>query len=491
MHVRFSHMVPPEASLEAAYEVESTALCWQGARTACLLALALVPLFGVLDVVLFSAHAWFFLKLRLVCLAGLMLVLWLLRRPFGRRHGLGLGVLVATMCGVMIDVMTLVTGAESSPYYAGVSLVLLAIALLMPWPPRWSLLTSAALVAGYVAPILARGRITDGPSLVNNLFFLCSTALITVVSTALRERLRWQEFVNRTALVEALRHKSDFMARMSHELRTPIHVMIGYSDILLEDALAAGGDGARELVDLIRRHGVFLNGLISDLLDYAKVEAGKMDVRAEAIHIGELVEQVADRFRPLAARKGLGLETMCAGDLPLVTSDRQRVEQILTNLVGNAVKFTERGGVSIEARAARESDRPALRTLTAVEGGPAAGGPALVILVKDTGIGIREEDLARLSVDFEQVDEATAAKYGGTGLGLSISRKLAQCLGGRIGVRSRYAEGSTFALFLPMEPAPPSFRASPPSDMDGRWVPSPSSASRGAPRSAAPCARTS
>jgi signal transduction histidine kinase len=439
---------PPGQAVRAAYRAESTALCWQGARTACVLVFLLVPVFGILDAVVFPAEAAFFVWVRLACVTGVAVLLWLLHRPFGRRHALGIGVLVATLVGLTIDAMTVVTGAETSPYYAGVSLVLLAVALLMAWPPIWSLFTSVVLVGGYVVPIVVRGQITDGRILVSNLFFLLSTALISLVSTAFRERLRWQEFINRTALEEALRHKSDFMARMSHELRTPIHVMIGYADILLEDALQAGGDEARQLVDRIRSHGVLLHGLISDLLDYAKVEAGKMDVRPEPIRVDDLVEQVADRFRPLTARKGLDLETVCAGDLPAVVSDRQRLEQILTNLVGNAVKFTERGGVTIEARVAHAGDRPAFRSLT--DGETVEAREGLIILVRDTGIGIRDDDLARLAADFEQLDEVAAAKYGGTGLGLSISRKLAQRLGGRIGVRSRYSEGSTFALFLPL-----------------------------------------
>jgi signal transduction histidine kinase len=225
--------------------------------------------------------------------------------------------------------------------------------------------------------------------------------------------------------------------------------MVGYADILLEDALAAGGDEARRLVERIRGHGVLLHGLISDLLDYAKVEAGKMDVHAEPIRVRELVEGVADRFRPLTTRKGLDLATVCREELPEIVTDRQRVEQILTNLVGNAVKFTERGAITIEARATEDVD-DRFMPLSPAANGVAPAGPGVVIMVRDTGIGIRQDDVARLAGDFEQLEHEAAARYGGTGLGLSISRRLAHRLGGRIAVRSRYAEGSTFALFLPL-----------------------------------------
>src|SRR6185295_1423293 len=247
------------AELRAAYREESTRLCWQAARTACLLAIPLVPVFALLDVIVFPMQAAFFLQLRLACTAYLGLILWLLHRPVGRRHPLLLGVLLANVVGLMIDLMTLCTGGETSPYYAGVNLVLITVALVMPWPLRWSAFTALTLLGGYLAPIVAGGDVADARMLVNNLYFLVTTALIAVVGTGLRERLRFQDFANRAALQEALRHKDDFMARMSHELRTPVHVMVGYADILLEDALAEGGDGARQLVERIRGHGVLLH----------------------------------------------------------------------------------------------------------------------------------------------------------------------------------------------------------------------------------------
>ena len=444
-------MVP--AALRAAWEAETRALCRQGAETACLLAVPLVPLFGLLDWAVFPEHVPLFFVLRLGCVGIVLLILQLLRTPFGQRHPLGLGVLVTTACGFMVDLMTIFTGREASPYYAGVNLVQCAVALLMPWRAAWSLFTSGVLVGGYVLMTVASGPILDTHMFVNNLAFLGATAVITVASTAFRERLRAREFASRTALAEALRVKSEFLAKMSHELRTPVHVVIGYADILLEEILARGGAEAHQLVQGIRGHGVSLHHMISELLDYAKAEAGKMEVHSEPVRVPELVEQVAESFRPLTERKGLCLETEYSEPLPALVSDRQRLEQILTNLVGNAVKFTDRGGITIAVHAVRPDEEPTFTGFTflddpaAAHPGPGAG---LVILVRDTGMGIRDEDVACLAADFTQVD-GTTEKYGGTGLGLSISKKLAQLLGGRIAVRSRYAEGSTFALFLPVD----------------------------------------
>jgi signal transduction histidine kinase len=451
-------MIPP--GLRAAYEAETRALCRRATETACWLAVTLVPLFGVIDWAVFPEQAPFFLELRLICVALVLLIYRLLHTPFGERHAIGLGVLVTSGCGLMVDLMTVFTGREASPYYAGINLVQCAIALLMPWSVLWSLSTSAVLVGGYVMLTVASGPVVDARMFVSNLSFLGATAAITVVSTAFRERLRAQAFVTRAELAAALRHKDDFLAKMSHELRTPIHVVVGYVDILLEDALSGGGPNAsmesRRLVHRIRDQGVRLHHMISELLDYAKADAGKMDVRAEPVRVPELVERVADSFRPLIERKGLRLETALRGPLPDLVSDGQRLEQILTNLVGNAVKFTERGSVTIAVHAIRPDERHVLSGFTFLDdppgGQPPPGGepgPGLAILVRDTGVGIRDEDIARLAADFHQV-EGASEKYGGTGLGLSISKKLAHLLGGRIAVRSRYAVGSTFALVLPV-----------------------------------------
>ena len=441
-----------DPALRAPYEAETRDLCRQGAVAACLLSITLVPAFALLDRLVVPEQAGFFLEVRLASVVVLAVLLAVLRRPFGTRHALGIGVSAAWTVGLMIVLFTVDTGRDASPYYAGVNLVLVAVTLLMPWPPRWSLLTAVVLGGGYVVATVASGPVLHGAVFVNNLAFIATTAVIAVVATALRERLRMQEFANRAALAEALRHKSEFMAKMSHELRTPLHVMIGYSDILLDEALADADEDTRGLVARIRGHGVRLHALISDLLDYAKAEAGKMEVHTEPVQVDEIVRLVVDGFRPLTERKGLDLVAIAAGAVPVIQSDRHRLEQILTNLVGNAVKFTEQGRITIEVRSIDAPSGAGLGGLTVLAdaGATAVPVPGVAILVRDTGMGIRPEDVARLAADFQQL-EGTSERYGGTGLGLSISKKLAGLLGGRIAVGSRLSEGSTFALLLPSD----------------------------------------
>ena len=272
-----------------------------------------------------------------------------------------------------------------------------------------------------------------------------------MVGAAVREGLRRRDFSNRQALTSALRHRDEFVAKMTHELRTPIHVMVGYADILLEDALPGGGSEARSLVERIRSHGVLLRGLVSDLLDYSKMEAGKMEVRREPVPVRQVVDQVAESFRPLSERKGLRLRTAYQGEFPTIVSDGQKIRQILDNLVGNALKFTETGEITIKVSG--QVGTALGEFVFLAEPADAAPRDGVLVQVRDTGIGIREQDIRTLAADFQQLDVDTAARYGGTGLGLSISKKLAQLLGGWLAVRSRQGQGATFAVFLPsLEP---------------------------------------
>jgi signal transduction histidine kinase len=318
------------------------------------------------------------------------------------------------------------------------------------------------IVAGYVVCAMPTAGDDRGHLFLSNLFYLSGTGVLAIVTSAAYERLRWREFTTRRDLVDAYRQRNVFLANMSHELRTPIHVMIGYADILLEGALARGGDEAQMLVEVSRRQGVVLHRLISDLLDFSKIEAGKMELNVEPLDLGVVIAQAAESFRPVAERKGLRFLTTIA-ELPRVRSDRHRLEQILNNLIGNAVKFTDTGEVRIAVTTAAAL-APDLRADLVVLADGAGAPPALardgvVIAVTDTGIGIRDADFAKLANDFQQLEGA--ARYGGTGLGLSFARKLVGLLGGVMMVRSRAGEGSTFAVFLPAEESAPQRQPAP------------------------------
>ncbi len=235
-------------------------------------------------------------------------------------------------------------------------------------------------------------------------------------------------------LYEMNRLKSDFLATMSHELRTPLNAIIGFSDVL--DSIASLDDKQKRYVRNIQTSGKVLLEMINDILDLAKIESGKMEVRLSDFRIEPVVTAQCDMARPLTERKNIDLETQIDPDLPEMFQDQAKVQQILNNLLSNAIKFTPEGGRIVVS--ARRSD---------------AG--ELVLQVADTGVGIAPEDQVAVFEKFRQGKsvlsggDAMTREYSGTGLGLSIVRELCKLLGGEILLESELGKGSTFTVRLP------------------------------------------
>jgi len=244
-------------------------------------------------------------------------------------------------------------------------------------------------------------------------------------------------------LALASKYKSEFLANMSHELRTPLNSLLLLAQGLSQNKEGNLTEDQVESARIIHGSGSDLLNLINEILDLSKIEAGRMDLSLKAVRVSELAEGLRDSFGHMAEEKGLSLEVMVSDDAPAeITSDRKRVEQVIRNLVSNAVKFTERGGVTVAF------GRPDAGTDLSRSGLDPA--KALAISVLDTGIGISPEQQMIIFEAFQQVDSGTARKYGGTGLGLSISRELVRLLGGEIQLESTPGEGSTFTLYLPL-----------------------------------------
>jgi signal transduction histidine kinase/CheY-like chemotaxis protein len=252
-------------------------------------------------------------------------------------------------------------------------------------------------------------------------------------SVLLEERTHQLELA-RDAAESANSSKSQFLANMSHELRTPLNAIIGYSDLLIEEAEELEAQDLVPDLDKIRSSGKHLLGLINDVLDLSKIEAGKMEMSLETFEVREVVSAVAAMVRPLVEKNGNVFEMSVGAEVGTMHADLTRVRQILLNLLGNASKFTSKGTISLAVTQEEAKDRE-----------------WVVFAVRDTGIGMTPEQLARLFQPFTQADPSTTRKYGGTGLGLSISQRLSRLMNGTISVVSEPGMGSIFTVRLPVE----------------------------------------
>jgi PAS domain S-box-containing protein len=233
----------------------------------------------------------------------------------------------------------------------------------------------------------------------------------------------------RDAALQASRAKSEFLANMSHELRTPLNAIIGYSELLMEDAEQSSQPELHADLKKIHSSGTHLLSLINDVLDMSKIESGKMDMDVQEFDLRELVATIQDTIEPLAQRQDNQLEIHLEHAPERITSDPQKLRQVLINLMSNACKFTNGGKVRLEA--------------------VVDGLGWLELRVSDSGIGMSDEQRSRLFRPFMQADSSTTRRYGGTGLGLAISQRFCEMMGGRIDVSSRPGQGSTFTVRLP------------------------------------------
>jgi signal transduction histidine kinase len=232
-------------------------------------------------------------------------------------------------------------------------------------------------------------------------------------------------------LAEASQHKSQFLASMSHELRTPLNAIIGLTEMVVSNTARFGAEKAQEPLKRVHRAGTHLLGLINQVLDLSKIEAGKLELNPEQVNLTPLIDEVVGTARQLAEQNQNRLVVDAQENLGALTADPMRLRQILLNLLSNACKFTKQGEVGLRAK----------RVIN--------GGSWIELSVSDTGIGMTAEQLAKLFEEFSQAEATTAARFGGTGLGLAITRKLARMMGGDVTVASEPGKGSVFTVRLP------------------------------------------
>ena len=228
----------------------------------------------------------------------------------------------------------------------------------------------------------------------------------------------------------ASQHKSQFLANMSHELRTPLNAILGYTELILDNIYGETPDRMRGVLDRVQSNGKHLLGLINDVLDLSKIEAGQLELSLANYSIKDVVHGVFSVVELLATAKHLALKVQVQPDMPLGYGDERRLTQVLLNLVGNAIKFTDQGEVAIDASAANGS---------------------FTVSVRDSGPGIADSDQGKIFEEFQQADNSTTSKKGGTGLGLAISKRIVEMHGGRICVESHLGKGATFLITVPIK----------------------------------------
>jgi len=255
---------------------------------------------------------------------------------------------------------------------------------------------------------------------------------LRLLNTDLERRVteRTAELAEAKERAEAADHlKSAFLATMSHELRTPLNSIIGFTGVILQGIAGPLNDEQKKQMQMVKNSANHLLALINDVLDLSKIEAGQLTLKSQDFEPAVSLEKVVRSIHPLVDARGLSLLLEVASDVPVISNDQRRLEQVLLNLLSNAIKFTETGEIAVRCRSV---------------------GKFLYFSVSDTGIGIRDEDLANLFQPFRQLESGLSRRFEGTGLGLSICKKLIELMGGEIGVESSAGKGSTFYFTLPI-----------------------------------------
>ena len=420
------------------FEEHAAAKNLVAARLCAVLGAILLPGATVLDIATQPEHFGRFLLMRLVGSVVGFAILGLTWTKNAERYSYFLGIAPVLVCAITIELMVVILGYDSA-YYAGLNLCILGVGVLFTWTMKQAATASALVVAVWLIPTLFSVQELHFGPFANNLYFLSMTCVISVAANANRYKQTRREFDANARLAsttgklqEALnqlkeldRVKSEFFTNISHELRTPLTLIL----TPVENAFAGGvRDEDRPLFETIRRNAFRLLRLIDDLLDLSRIDAGRLRLNVAPIDLPKLAEHMSEAFRPAAESRRITLTLQTPETIADLHGDEHRLEMVLTNLVGNALKFTPDGGrIDITL----ESD-----------------GHQARIRVRDSGPGISREDQKKIFDRFFRVD-SPERQQGGAGIGLSLARQLVELHGGTLTVASEPGEGATFTALLP------------------------------------------
>jgi signal transduction histidine kinase len=412
-------------------------------KLACALVVVLMPFGVLLDYAVYPDKVGYFFILRLLC-SILVGVVWLLHRTaWGKSNYRLLGLPIVILPAFFISFMIFATDGASSPYYAGLNLILLAVSAVGHWSFRDTLISVGTVTLMYFSASYANAGSLDFRNLVNNLYFLVLTGIIVIAGNYLHSRLLFREFEGRfqldksrqmleetnQRLLELDRVKSQFFANVSHELRTPLTLLLAPLETLIRERGASLEPEMRQLLFIMQGNGLRLLKLINDLLDLVRLESGKMEVKREPVAMDSFLRGLGNAVKKAAEDRGIRVEIVSDPTVGTILTDSDKLERILLNLLFNALKFTPAGG-AVHVRAARENGELALQ-------------------ICDTGAGINEGQLPFIFDRFWQADTSSQRKYGGMGIGLAIVKELVEIQGGKVAVRSEVGKGTEFTIRLP------------------------------------------
>ena len=406
-------------------------------KIGCLWALLLMPLGGTLDLLVYPGYVGQFMVIRVLSDLAILIILALHFIPWGIRHTKILPLAWLTVPQVAISYMIFVAGGFGSTYYAGLNLAILAMGFVMPFTVVESVILGALTLSLYFAAGLSHpGPVADLGLIYNNLYFMIITAVISAIAVYFNRRRRYTEFrlnyelnLQNRDLSELDRAKSEFFANISHEFRTPLTLILAPLERLL-DAERNLPAGVAESLDLMRQNGFRLLRLVNDLLDVIRLEETKVELDRKPVRLDRLIDGSVHAMGQLAQTRGITLKNEDV-DIPIyVAGDRNALEKIIFNVIGNSLKFTNEGGsVSVSARMEGES---------------------VVVVVADTGIGISAVHLPYMFARFRQGDGSATRKYAGTGLGLALVKEFAERHDGSVSVMSELGQGTQVSIKLPI-----------------------------------------
>jgi signal transduction histidine kinase len=407
----------------------------RSARLVAVLTAILMPAGIVLDLLTNVSEIAYLGGLRAGAAAVALIALRLSYLPGAEKHQFALGLTPAVAAALAIELMMERLGGYAHPYYAGLSQCILGLGVIFYWRVREILLACSLILLIWLVPALAHVEALELGSFANNFFALAICAAIAVASNGSRYAAMQREIRTREELGAALGRlqqvgdmKSQFFANVTHELRTPLTMILTPLESILAGDFGPLTATQRSYLEANRRNGIRLLKLINDLLDLAKLEEGFLRLRPEKNDLRQLVQEVLDHARPLAARKELSLTLQVRGTSADLHVDLEKMERVLVNLLSNALKFTEKGGVTVTMEASDGEAR---------------------IAVEDSGIGMSPEYVAHTFDRFSQEDTSITRRYGGTGIGLAYAREIVLLHGGQLEVSSQQGAGSRFVVHLP------------------------------------------